>query len=154
MTTSKNSLYDEIAQQLEGLLTEETDRIANAANTAALLYSRIPDINWLGFYFLRARELVLGPFQGEPACIRIPVGRGVCGVAAETRESQVVPNVHEFADHIVCDTRANSELVVPVVVNGELIGVLDVDSPSFDRFDEQDRVGMERLAGIFADSLG
>ncbi len=123
MNASKNSLYDEIAQQLEALLTEETDRIANAANTAALLYSRIPDLNWLGFYFLRDRELVLGPFQGEPACVRIPVGRGVCGVAAETRESQVVPNVREFADHIVCDTRSNSELVVPIVVDGDLTRV-------------------------------
>jgi GAF domain-containing protein len=145
--------YAELATQLGGLLSGERHRIANAANAAALLYGALPDINWLGFYFLEGAQLVVGPFQGKPACIRIPLGRGVCGAAAARRETLVVADVHQFPDHIACDAASNSEIVVPLIKDGALIGVLDIDSPFKGRFDATDRSGVEKLAAIFVASL-
>lgn len=150
---NKQELYRELQRQLRELTAGESDAIANAANMAALLFHALPDVNWAGFYFLQDAELVLGPFQGRPACIRIPLGKGVCGTAAERRQSVLVPDVHAFAGHIACDTASRSELVVPLVKNGALVGVLDLDSPSLRRFDETDRAGCESLAAIYLESL-
>ncbi|MET0658973.1 MAG: GAF domain-containing protein [Steroidobacteraceae bacterium] len=137
--------YQSLNEQLRTLIGGERDWIANLANAAALLYHSLPDINWAGFYLLQEGELVLGPFQGKPACVRIAMGRGVCGTAAERGTSIVVANVHEFAGHIACDSASNAEIVVPMLQNGELLGVLDVDSPTLARFDEADRVGLEAI---------
>src|SRR3954454_16516210 len=137
----KRALYDEIAAQLVALLSGESDPIANAANTAALIYHGLPDLNWAGFYFQRGDELVLGPFQGKPACVRIPWGKGVCGTAAARGRAVIVPDVHEFPGHIACDPNSRSELVVPLLKTAEIIGVLDLDSPLPARFDEDDRAG-------------
>ncbi len=145
----KTELYRELAGQLTGLLEGERDPIANTANTAALLYHSLPDLNWAGFYFLRETNvLVLGPFQGKPACVRIKVGRGVCGTAAARRESVLVVDVHAFPGHIACDAASRSELVVPLIAGDRLLGVLDLDSPTPSRFDAADRAGLERLAAI------
>lgn len=153
--TDKTAGYRDLASQLEGLLAGETDLVANAANTASLIWHALPDLNWAGFYFLKEDELVLGPFQGRPACVRIAPGRGVCGMAAARRESVVVPDVHAFEGHIACDRASRSELVVPLVAaDGRLIGVLDLDSPLPGRFGEDDRRGCEALARIFLASLG
>ncbi|MCF5714208.1 GAF domain-containing protein [Pseudomonas tremae] len=141
--------YGLLAAQLEALLADERDFIANAAQFSAFLYTQIEDLNWAGFYLNRDEELVLGPFQGQIACVRIPFGRGVCGAAAHTRQTQRVQDVHEFPGHIACDSASNSELVVPLVKEGRLIGVLDLDSPSVGRFKEADQSGVERLAAIF-----
>lgn len=135
--------------QLESLLADERDFIANAAQFSAFLYHQLDDLNWAGFYLNRNDELVLGPFQGQIACVRIPFGRGVCGAAAATRETQRVEDVHAFAGHIACDSASNSELVVPLIKDGRLIGVLDLDSPSIGRFSAQDQQGIEALAAIF-----
>jgi GAF domain-containing protein len=148
-TANKTEFYKELALQLSGLLSGEPDAIANAANTSALLYYALPDVNWVGFYLLKKGELVLGPFQGKPACVRIAMGRGVCGSAAQARHSIVVPDVNAFPGHIACDTASRAELVVPLIAAFELIGVLDLDSPSAGRFDEEDRAGCEELAAIF-----
>ena len=146
----KAELYRALAQQLGGLLEGERDPIANAANTSALLFQTLPDINWVGFYFLRGgSELVLGPFQGKPACVRIPLGRGVCGTAAARRQSVLVADVHEFPGHIACDADSRSELVVPLIRRNELLGVLDLDSPHCSRFDAEDQSGVERMAAIY-----
>ena len=145
----KPDLYRSVAQQLEGLLAGERDAIANAANMAALIFHTLPDLNWAGFYLLKGGELVLGPFQGKPACIRIPVGRGVCGTASERMASVIVPDVHAFPGHIACDSASRSELVVPLVREGQVFGVLDLDSPSPKRFDEADRDGCEELVRIY-----
>lgn len=145
----KTGIYQTLNEQLPLLLGDERDFVANAANTAALIFHTLSDLNWAGFYFFNGEELVVGPFQGKPACVRIRLGRGVCGAAAEKRETLVVPNVHEFADHIACDSASNSEIVVPLIKNEQLIGVLDLDSPSFNRFDEQDRIGLESAAKTF-----
>src|SRR5579871_501901 len=149
----KKSDYARLAAELEALLEDEHDLIANAANASALLFEALPDVNWVGFYFLRgsgqAAELVVGPFQGKPACVRIAVGKGVCGTAAARRATVVVPDVHEFPGHIACDAASRSEIVVPLIQDGELLGVLDVDSPSVARFDEADRRGLEQVATIF-----
>jgi L-methionine (R)-S-oxide reductase len=147
-STPKPELYADLASQLEGLMAGETDLIANTANMAAVIYHGLPDLNWAGFYLMKDGELVLGPFQGKPACIRIPLGKGVCGTAAETRASQVVPDVHAFPGHIACDAASRSELVVPLVVGDQVIGVLDLDSPSPNRFDHLDREGCEKLVSI------
>lgn len=144
--------YSLLAAQLESLLADENDFIANAAQFSAFLYSQIDDLNWAGFYLNRNEELVLGPFQGQIACVRIPFGRGVCGAAAQTRQTQRVEDVHEFPGHIACDSASNSELVVPLVKEGRLIGVLDLDSPKVGRFTEQDQAGIEQLATIFLKS--
>lgn len=123
-------------------------KIADLANAAALIYNALDDLNWAGFYLKEGNILVLGPFQGKPACIEIPMGRGVCGTAAMNNETLVVKNVHEFAGHIACDSASNSEIVIPLRANGEVVGVLDIDSPSFERFDEKDKAGLEELAKI------
>jgi GAF domain-containing protein len=146
---SKADLYSSLAAQLRSLLEGETDFIANAANFAALLYHSLPDVNWVGFYFLRDNELVLGPFQGQPACVRIGMGKGVCGTAAEQRQTIMVDNVHDFPGHIACDSASNSEIVVPLIKQQRLLGVLDLDSPSFARFDNDDAQGLNELAEIF-----
>jgi L-methionine (R)-S-oxide reductase len=146
----KAAFYRELAQQLEGLLTGERDAIANAANTAALLFTTLPDLNWAGFYFLRSpSELVLGPFQGKPACVRIAVGRGVCGAAVAQRRTMLVEDVHAFADHIACDAASRSELVVPLIKDGRVLGVIDFDSPLLARFDGDDQRGIETVAKIY-----
>ena len=147
-STPKPELYADLASQLEGLMAGETDLIANTANMAAMIYHGLPDLNWAGFYLMRDGELVLGPFQGKPACIRIPVGKGVCGTAAQTLTSQVVPDVHAFPGHIACDAASRSELVVPLLAGGRVLGVLDLDSPHPNRFDDQDREGCENLVSI------
>lgn len=157
--TDKTAGYRDLARQLEGLLAGETDLVANAANTASLIWHALPDLNWAGFYFLKNGELVLGPFQGKPACVRIALGRGVCGTAAGRRESVVVPDVHAFPGHIACDHASRSELVVPLLApdggpGGRVVGVLDLDSPRPGRFDEEDRRGCEALAKIFLASIG
>jgi L-methionine (R)-S-oxide reductase len=148
-SASKQDVYASLAQQLSGLLEGEPDAIANAANMSALLYDLLPGLNWAGFYFMRGSELVLGPFQGKTACVRIAVGRGVCGTAVEKKASMVVPDVHAFPGHIACDSASRSELVVPLIKGGQVLGVLDLDSPSPGRFDEDDRKGCERLVEIY-----
>lgn len=148
-SASKQELYASLAQQLSALLEGEPDPIANAANMSALIFDLVPDLNWAGFYFMRGPGLVLGPFQGKVACVRIPVGRGVCGAAVERKTSIVVPDVQAFPGHIACDSASRSELVVPLIRNGTAIGVLDLDSPRPDRFDEVDREGCERLVAIY-----
>jgi L-methionine (R)-S-oxide reductase len=151
MTASKPQLYRDLAEQLAALLAGETDRIANAANMAALIYHGLPGLNWAGFYFRQGGELVLGPFQGRPACVRIAIGRGVCGTAAARAATLLVPDVHEFPGHIACDPASRSELVVPLVEAGEVLGVLDLDSPLVARFDDADREGCQRLVALFVD---
>jgi len=146
---NKDADYASLAEELNSLLAGEPDFIANAANTSALLFDALPDINWAGFYFLRNGELVVGPFQGKPACVRIPLGKGVCGTAAASRKTIVVRDVHEFPGHIACDAASQSEIVVPLLRGDELLGVLDIDSPSVGRFDDADRRGIERLATLF-----
>lgn len=141
--------YALMAAQLEALFADERDFIANAAQFSAFLYSQVDDLNWAGFYLNRNEELVLGPFQGQVACVRIPFGRGVCGAAAASRETQRVEDVHAFPGHIACDSASNSELVIPLVKDGRLIGVLDLDSPKLARFSEVDQAGLEQLAAIF-----
>jgi L-methionine (R)-S-oxide reductase len=145
---NKHELYGELAQELDALLSGEPDPVANAANAAAALYHALPDLNWAGFYFLRDRELVLGPFQGRPACVRIALGKGVCGTAAAERRSVVVEDVEAFPGHIACDVASRSELVVPLIDGDVLLGVLDLDSPVPARFDEADRIGCEALAAV------
>lgn len=147
--TSKTELYTSLAAQLRSLLEGERDSIANMANFASLLFYSLPDLNWSGFYLLKDNQLVLGPFQGKPACIRIPMGEGVCGTAAARRETILVANVHDFPGHITCDSASNSEIVVPVVSGEELIGVLDLDSPIVSRFDDTDAKGLNELVDIF-----
>lgn len=150
MTTIwKPELYRDLARQLTALLADEPDPIANAANTAALIYHGLPNINWAGFYFRNGTELVLGPFQGKPACVRIPVGQGVCGTAAAQGATILVPDVHDFPGHIACDPESRSELVVPLIENGSVLGVLDLDSPLPARFDDMDRQGCEQLVALF-----
>jgi GAF domain-containing protein len=146
----KPTLYRDLAQALEALIGDERDSIANMANAAALIWESLPDLNWAGFYRNVDGGLVVGPFQGRPACIRIAFGEGVCGVAAQTREEQRVADVHAFAGHIACDSASNSEIVLPLVRDGELRGVLDIDSPKHDRFDEEDEAGLRKIAGILA----
>jgi GAF domain-containing protein len=153
-TASKSELYDELAAQLSNLLAGERDLVANAANFAALVFHSLPDLNWAGFYFVKAGELVLGPFQGKPACMRIAFGRGVCGAAAAKCVTTIVPNVHEFPGHIACDMESNSEIVVPLMKKERFIGVLDLDSPQLARFDEADAAGLETLVTILLASTG
>jgi GAF domain-containing protein len=150
---TKVDFYRELAGQMRGLIGAEPDATANAANTAALIFHSLADINWAGFYFLRGGELVLGPFQGKPACIRIPIGRGVCGTAAAQRKSLLVEDVHAFPGHIACDVVSRSELVVPLLSGDLLIGVLDLDSPLLGRFDADDQAGIESIAALYVQSL-
>lgn len=142
--------WRELAVQLHGLIGDEPDPVANLANAAALLFTSLPDLNWAGFYIMRGGELVLGPFQGKPACIRIPVGRGVCGTAVADARTQLVEDVHAFPGHIACDAASNSELVVPVIVGGAVVAVIDLDSPTPGRFTPDDAAGGEALAALLA----
>jgi L-methionine (R)-S-oxide reductase len=154
-TSSKPEFYADLNKQLGGLLAGERDLMANSANFSSLIYLMLEDLNWAGFYFLRGpdfADLVLGPFQGKPACVRIPVHpspRGVCGNAAFHRKTFVVDNVHEFPGHIACDSASNAEIVIPLIVGGAVVGVLDIDSPKLSRFDDEDRVGLETMAATF-----
>lgn len=145
--------YARLAQELGALLAGESDLIANAANSAALLFDVLPEVNWAGFYFLKEGELLVGPFQGKPACVRIALGQGVCGTAALQRRTLIVPDVHQFPGHIACDAASRAEIVVPVISGDALLGVLDIDSPRVGRFDEADARGLEALAALFAHSL-
>jgi len=151
--TSKQELYNQLASQLSSLLAGERDLIANAANFSSLVFHVLPYLNWAGFYFEKNGELVLGPFQGQPACVRIRVGQGVCGAGASKCETIIVPNVHEFQGHIACDSASNSEIVVPLMKGGRLIGVLDLDSPLPARFDQDDATGLESLVRILLSSV-
>jgi GAF domain-containing protein len=144
------TMYKDLASALEGLVAGETDSIANMANASALIFETLPDVNWVGFYRNIGGELVLGPFQGRPACIRIRFGEGVCGVAAVTRQVQRVEDVHAFPGHIACDSASNSEIVVPLIRDGELLGVLDIDSPKNGRFSEEDEAGVVKLGEILS----
>ena len=146
---SKPQFYIELAEQIRALLGDERDPTANAANLSAYLFMALPGVNWVGFYFLRGDELVVGPFQGKPACVRIRLGDGVCGTEAERRQSILVEDVHTFPGHIACDSASQSELVVPLIRDGELLGVLDLDSPDLARFDGEDQAGLERIAAIY-----
>ncbi len=150
---SKAEQYAQLIDQARGLMFGEADRTANAANLSALAYHALPDLNWVGFYFFDGKELVVGPFQGLPACVRIAIGRGVCGTAAATRQTQVVPDVEAFPGHIACDSASRSEVVVPLFKGDTLIGVFDIDSPKLNRFDDEDRKGLEALARAFLDTL-
>lgn len=141
--------YTALSRDLEALLGDERDLLANSANTCALIFEKLPRLNWAGFYFLRGDELVLGPFQGKPACVRIAMGRGVCEQAAERRETLLIVDVHQFPDHIACDSASRSEVVIPLLPEGQLIGVLDLDSPECGRFGSEDREGLERLATVY-----
>jgi len=146
--SDKQAGYRQLAAQLHGLLEGETDPIANAANTAALIFDALPEVSWAGFYFLRGDELIVGPFQGKPACVRIALGRGVCGAAAAGRNTLIVPDVNAFPGHIACDSASRSEVVVPLIARDRVVGVLDLDSPRVARFDEVDARGLERLATL------
>ena len=150
---SKRELYDQLAAQLSSLLAGERDLIANAANFSSLIFHSLPDLNWAGFYFAKDGELVLGPFHGKPACVRIKIGHGVCGAGAAKCETVIVPNVHEFPGHIACDSASNSEIVIPLMKDSRLIGVLDLDSPKLSRFDQEDARGLEQLARILLSSV-
>jgi len=156
---NKPADYASLAQELEGLLNGEHDLIANAANATSLIYHALPDLNWCGVYLLRGKELIVGPFQGKPACVHIPLGKGVCGTSAAERKTIVVPDVHAFPGHIACDAASRSEIVIPLMgrsarTEGDyLLGVLDLDSPKLARFDEDDRRGLEALATIFMKSM-
>lgn len=149
----KHATYARLTQDLGALLAGESDPIANAANTAALLFEILPEINWVGFYFIKQLELVVGPFQGRPACVRITLGKGICGLAAARRQTIIVSNVRDFPGHIACDGASQSEIVVPLISGDELLGVLDLDSPKLARFDSEDAVGLECIAKIFVASL-
>jgi GAF domain-containing protein len=153
LTGTKPEQYAQLAEQARGLLHGERDRIANAANLSSLVYHSLPELNWVGFYFFDGTELVVGPFQGRPACVRIALDRGVCGAAARSRQTQRVEDVHAFPDHIACDAASRSELVVPLVHGGALLGVLDLDSPRPARFDADDQSGLEAIAQVFLESL-
>ena len=150
----KAELYAQLRSELAALIEGERDITANLANSAALLYHSLPDVNWAGYYLLRDGELVVGPFQGKPACVRIALGKGVCGTAAQERRTLVVRDVHEFPGHIACDAASNSEIVVPMLRNGSLIGVLDIDSPNLARFDDEDRAGLERFVATLLAATG
>ncbi len=146
LTGDKPTSYAQLLEQSQGLLHGERDRIANAANLSALLFNALPNLNWAGFYFFDGTELVVGPFQGLPACVRIPLDKGVCGAAARSRETQLVRDVHAFPGHIACDAASRSEIVIPLVKDGALVGVLDIDSPLEARFDTDDQQGLEAIA--------
>ena len=145
---NKKQQYDFMKMRLTALIGEEEDWLANLSNAAALMWQILKDINWSGFYLMKGDKLVLGPFQGKPACVNIEVGKGVCGTAAATKEIQLVKNVHDFPGHIACDSASNSEIVLPIVVDGEVVGVLDIDSPEFERFDEEDAEGLRKFVEV------
>lgn len=150
---NKEKDYELVLKQLEALISDETDAIANLANASALLYQFLDKVNWTGFYLWKDGELVLGPFQGLPACVRIGFGKGVCGTAVETRRTQLVPDVHQFPGHIACDSASQSEIVVPIIIDGEIFGVLDIDSPVKNRFDNVDQKYLEKFVEVLIPSL-
>ena len=154
LTGSKPEQYGQLLAQARALVHGERDRIANAANLSALVYHALPHLNWVGFYFFDGKELVVGPFQGLPACVRIPLDKGVCGAAASQRVTQRIEDVDAFPGHNACDSASRSELVVPLVHNGNLVGVFDLDSPSLARFDAEDQAGLEAIAAVFVEALG
>ena len=154
LTGSKPEQYGQLLAQARALVHGERDRIANAANLSALVYHALPHLNWVGFYFFDGNELVVGPLQGLPACVRIPLDKGVCGAAASQRVTQRIEDVDAFPGHIACDSASRSELVVPLVHNGNLVGVFDLDSPSLARFDAEDQAGLEAIAAVFVEALG
>lgn len=154
LTGTKPEQYVQLLEQVRGLMHGEPDRVANAANLSALVYHALPQLNWVGFYFYDGKELVVGPFQGHPACVRIALGRGVCGTAAQTRKTQRIADVEAFPGHIPCDAASRSELVVPLYRGDTLVGVFDLDSPVPDRFDADDQAGLESIANAFMDTLG
>ena len=154
LTGSKPEQYGQLLAQARALVHGERDRIANAANLSALVYHSLPELNWAGFYFFDGTELVVGPFQGLPACVRIPLSKGVCGAAASTRTTQRIEDVDAFPGHIACDSASRSELVVPLFQGDTLIGVFDLDSPSLARFDAEDQAGLEAIAAVFVEALG
>lgn len=153
LSGTKSEQYAELADQARGLLSGERDRTANAANLSALVFHALPQLNWVGFYFFDGTELVVGPFQGHPACVRIALGKGVCGTAAQTRQTQRIADVDAFPGHIPCDSASRSELVVPLYLGERLVGVFDLDSPILERFDADDQAGLEAIAAIFLESL-
>ena len=153
LSGNKPEQYAQLLAQARALLAGERDRIANAANLSALVYHALPALNWVGFYFFDGRELVVGPFQGLPACVRIPLDKGVCGAAASTRQTQRIADVHAFPGHIACDAASRSEVVVPLLHGDALVGVFDLDSPEPDRFDADDQRGLEAIAQVFVESL-
>lgn len=153
LSGNKAEQYAQLLEQARGLMHGEHDRVANAANLSSLVFHALPDLNWVGFYFFDGKELVVGPFQGHPACVRIALGRGVCGTAAQTRETQRVPDVEAFPGHIPCDSASRSELVVPLYAGERLVGVFDLDSPVLDRFDAEDQAGLEAIAHAFIQTL-
>jgi|SRR5690554_1087513 len=154
LSGSKPEQYAQLVAQARALLHGERDRVANAANLSALVYHALPDLNWAGFYFFDGAELVVGPFQGQPACVRIPLDRGVCGAAARSGQTQRIEDVEAFPGHIACDAASRSELVVPLFHGGALVGVFDLDSPVPGRFDVEDQRGLEEIAGVYVESLG
>lgn len=145
---TKREFYEYLNMSLEGLISEEEDWLANLSNASALLWMLMEDINWAGFYLYKNNELVLGPFQGKPACTHIQIGKGVCGTAAKNMSTELVKNVHEFPGHIACDSQSNSEIVIPVAASGRLVGVLDIDSPKLGRFDEEDKSNLEQFVSL------
>ncbi len=147
-----NAFYQRLEQQAQALLSGESDTIANMANISALLYNELTDVNWAGFYLYKEDQLVLGPFQGQPACIRIEMGKGVCGTAAANKTTQRISDVHQFDGHIACDAASNSEIVIPIMINDQLLGVLDIDSPEYDRFSAEDEAGLTRIVKAFIES--
>ncbi|MDC8831036.1 GAF domain-containing protein [Alteromonas gilva] len=153
MTLNDNSSYPQLIEQAKSLIAGESDLIANLANLSALIYHNLADVNWAGFYLYKDDQLVLGPFQGLPACIRIPMGKGVCGTAAATNTTQRIEDVHQFAGHIACDAASNSEIVIPITVQGELLGVLDIDSPEKGRFSHEDEVGLTAIVAALVEQL-
>ena len=153
LSGSKTEQYADLAAQARGLLSGERDRTANAANLSSLVFHALPDLNWVGFYFYDGTELVVGPFQGRPACVRIALGKGVCGTAALSRLTQRIADVEQFPGHIPCDSASRSELVVPLFDGDHLVGVFDLDSPITHRFDADDQAGLETIAGIFLESI-
>jgi GAF domain-containing protein len=153
MVVNKKHQYQELAKQTQALLGSETDTVANLANISALLYWGLKEVNWAGFYFLKDNQLVLGPFHGRPACMRIPIGNGVCGTAAANNKIQLVEDVHQFSGHIACDAASNSEIVLPIMKDGKLFAVLDLDSPLIGRFDIDDKEGLSQIVKILQQAL-
>lgn len=149
----KASFYNQLVEQAEALIGNETDVIANMANVSALLFDALEGVNWVGFYRVINQELVLGPFQGKIACIRIPIGKGVCGTAVSTKQTQRIADVHKFSGHIACDAASNAEIVIPIINQGKVIAVLDIDSVVFDRFDEEDQQGLQKITALFEHSI-
>lgn len=154
MAENKPQLYAQLVQQIEAIVAGEKDLIANMANISAILYWALDNVNWAGFYIVKQGQLVLGPFHGQPACIRIPIGKGVCGTAVSENNIQLIEDVHQFSGHIACDAASNSEIVLPIRQNNQIIAVLDIDSPNIARFDVDDQTGLSQIVEILEATLG